>query len=248
MKPFRFITITTLVILLGCGQPEEQAKTQEQEQPATEALEPPELAGSMTQTTSDDTTAILSATGSEIDKTDPRWKLKVTEPPLQTFASKDTYFWIVETNKGTMRFRLLHESAPRHVSHLIHLTRIGFYDETIFHRAIKGFMAQGGDPTGTGRGGPNYRIDLEIDPALSHTRGILSTANTGRPKSDGSQFFIMYDTSTFLDGKYSIFGELVSGKETLVLLEEASNDRDGPPTETLNLISARIEIESTGGA
>ena len=202
----------------------------------------------MTQTTSDDTTAILSATGSEIDKTDPRWKLKVTEPPLQTFASEDTYFWIVETNKGTMRFRLLHESAPRHVSHLIHLTRIGFYDETIFHRAIKGFMAQGGDPTGTGRGGPNYRIDLEIDPALSHTRGILSTANTGRPTSDGSQFFIMYDTSTFLDGKYSIFGELVSGKETLVLLEEASNDRDGPPTETLNLISARIEIESTGGA
>ena len=221
---------------------------QEQEKPPTEVLEPPELAGSMTQTTSDDTTAILSATGSEIDKTDPRWKLKVTEPPLQTFASEDTYFWIVETNKGTMRFRLLHESAPRHVSHLIHLTRIGFYDETIFHRAIKGFMAQGGDPTGTGRGGPNYRIDLEIDPALSHTRGILSTANTGRPTSDGSQFFIMYDTSTFLDGKYSIFGELVSGKETLVLLEEASNDRDGPPTETLNLISARIEIESTGGA
>ena len=235
MNPIRIITISALMLLItACGQPEEPV-------PATEPVPEDVVDTASDQTSSGD---VPPAPALTIDKTDPRWKLKVTEPPVQSFEPGDTYFWVLNTNKGTMRFRLLHESAPTHVSHLIHLTRIGFYDDTVFHRAIKGFMAQGGDPTGTGTGGPAYRIDLEIDPALSHTRGILSTANTGRPTSDGSQFFIMYATSEFLDGKYSIFGELVSGMETLTAFEAASNQFDGPPTEPLNLMSATIEVES----
>lgn len=229
MTLVRCLSIAALTLMVtACGQPEEAA-------PAGETSAAPDVPV---------TAARNAPSATEIDKTDPRWKLKVTEPPMQAFQPDATYFWVLETNKGDMRFRLLHESAPTHVNHLIHLTRIGFYNDTIFHRAIKGFMAQGGDPTGTGRGGPNYRIDLEIDPALSHTRGILSTANTGQPTSDGSQFFIMYAESTFLDGKYSIFGELVSGMETLAAFEAASNQFDGPPSEPLNLISARIDVES----
>ena len=240
MNPIRFITISALTILItACGQPEEPVSPTDPEPEDTMDFASNEP--SLREATSD---AGSPDPASGIDKTDPLWKLNVIEPPVQSFEPGQTYFWVLNTNKGTMRFRLLHESAPTHVSHLIHLTRIGFYDGTIFHRAVKGFMAQGGDPIGNGTGGPGYRIDLEIDPALSHTRGILSTANTGRPTSDGSQFFIMYETSEFLDGKYSIFGELVSGMETLAAFEAVSNQFDGPPTEPLKLMTASIEVES----
>ena len=126
-----------------------------------------------------------------IDKSDPNWKVKVTEPPMMTFEAGKSYFWGLNTNFGQMKFQLFHEASPAHVNSTIYLTNIGFYDDVIFHRVIPGFMAQGGDPTGTGRGGPAYRYAGEFEAGLSHDKpGLLSMANAG-PNTDGSQFLLL---------------------------------------------------------
>src|SRR5262249_48679035 len=140
--------------------------------------------------------------------------------------------------------RLMPEAAPKHVTSTVYLTRLGYFDDTPFHRVMKGFMAQGGDPTGTGRGGPGYNLALEIDPNLKHSKaGIVSTANSGRPHSDGSQFFLPFAATPFLDGKYTIFGEIVSGMDTLKKMEEVANPADGPPLSPLKIVKATIEVD-----
>lgn len=177
-----------------------------------------------------------------IDKTDPRWKQSLSEPPLLSFGADKTYLWELQTNQGEMRFRLFHEAAPMHVTSTIYLTRLGFYDDVLFHRVIPGFMAQGGDPTGTGAGGPGYEYDGEFDAELSHDKpGLLSMANRG-PGTDGSQFFITFVPTPFLDGKHTIFGELIEGEETLEALE-ARGSRSGRTSEPLKINEARISIE-----
>ncbi|HYC79214.1 MAG TPA: peptidylprolyl isomerase, partial [Planctomycetota bacterium] len=121
------------------------------------------------------------------------WKGKLKEPPKQTFDKASKYYWKLKTNKGDLKIRLFQDVAPMHVTSTIYLTKVGFYDNVVFHRVIPGFMAQGGDPTGTGTGGPGYSYDGEFAPDALHTkRGILSMANTGRPKTDGSQFFLTF--------------------------------------------------------
>ena len=120
---------------------------------------------------------------------------------------------------------------------------MGFFDGLKFHRVIKGFMAQGGDPVGTGGGSPGYKYDGEVTPAVTHDhRGILSTANAG-PNTDGSQFFIMFKSASFLDGKYSIFGDLSEGAPVLDAFEAAANPGDGPPTELLTITKATVEVK-----
>ena len=102
------------------------------------------------------------------------------------------------------------------------LTEKGFYDGTIFHRVIPDFMAQGGDPLGTGTGGPGYQYAGEINPNVKHDRPyLLSMANAGRPNTDGSQFFITFKPTPWLDGKHTIFGEVVEGQDTVKKLEAA---------------------------
>ena len=178
-----------------------------------------------------------------IDRTNPDWKENLELPAMFSFEAGKAYYWDLATNKGNMSFRLYHESAPMHVSSTKFLTEAGFYDDVIFHRIIPGFMAQGGDPTGTGRGGPGYRYDGEFDGTTSHNKpGLLSMANAG-PGTDGSQFFITFVPTPFLDGKHTIFGEMVSGEETLGMLEAVGSSGSGKTSELVKIEKATIRVE-----
>lgn len=180
----------------------------------------------------------------KIDKTVSGWKTKVTEPPKLTFDPAHKYFWVLETSEGTIKLRFKPELAPMHVSSAIYLTELGFYDDLNFHRVFPGFMAQGGDPLGNGRGGPGYRLMAETSPIAKHDKiGVLSTANSGQPKSDGSQFFIMFAPRPQLDGGYTVFGETVEGFETLKKLESFGRPDPEPPTKLLKIVSAKITLE-----
>jgi peptidyl-prolyl cis-trans isomerase B (cyclophilin B) len=177
-----------------------------------------------------------------IDRSNPDWKQNLALPAMFSFEAGKTYYWDLVTNKGTMSFRLYHESAPMHASSTKFLTDAGFYDDVVFHRIIPGFMAQGGDPTGTGRGGPGYRYAGEFDGTTSHDKpGLLSMANAG-PGTDGSQFFITFVPTQYLDGKHTIFGEIVAGEETLAMLE-AVGSRSGQTSEQVKIEKATIRVE-----
>ncbi len=178
----------------------------------------------------------------KIDKTDSNWKLRLPKPPKVSFESGQKIFWLLKTNKGNIKIELMPDVAPMHVSSTIYLTNLGFYDETPFHRVITGFMAQGGDPTGTGRSGPGYTYRGEFDPKVTHdTPGLLSMANAG-PGTDGSQFFLTFEATPWLDGKHTIFGKVVEGMGTVKALE-AAGSRGGQTSEPLQIESARIEVE-----
>ncbi len=177
-----------------------------------------------------------------IDKTDPKWKQRLTKPDLMTFKQGELYYWDLETNVGKISFLLSTETAPMHATSTIYLTELGFYDDIVFHRVITGFMAQGGDPTGTGRAGPGYTYNGEFGGGVSHDRaGLLSMANAG-PGTDGSQFFITFVPTQYLDGKHTIFGRMVSGEQTLKALEKRGS-MSGRPTAPLKIVRATIRKE-----
>ena len=120
------------------------------------------------------------------------------------------------------------------------LTRLGFYDGLSFHRVITGFMAQGGCPLGTGTGGPGYQYEGEYSPDVKHNRpGLLSMANAG-PGTDGSQFFLTFVDTPWLDGKHTIFGEVTEGDDVLQAME-ARGSRDGRTSEPMSIVKATIE-------
>jgi len=177
-----------------------------------------------------------------VDQAHRAWKSTLEKPPKVQFTTGKTYFWNLETNKGNIKIKLLPDVAPMHVSSTIYLTRLGFYDDTVFHRVIPGFMAQGGDPTGTGRGGPGYKYDGEFDRTVKHDKpGVLSMANAG-PGTDGSQFFLTFVKTPHLDGKHTIFGRVISGMDTVKALEKAGS-RSGKTTEELVIESATISVD-----
>jgi len=134
-------------------------------------------------------------------------------PPTMMIDSGKKYTAIIDTEKGSMIFELFAQDVPVTVNNFVFLAREGFYNGSTFHRVIPGFMAQGGDPTGTGRGGPGYAFDDEFT-GHRHVTGTLSMANSG-PDSNGSQFFICYAPQRGLDGKHSVFGQLIEGKDVL---------------------------------
>ena len=181
--------------------------------------------------------------GLNLNKSDKDWKSKVPAPAVKgSFDPDMSYYWILETNKGTLKIELFPEAAPLHVLSTIYLTRMGFYDDLKFHRIIPDFVAQGGDPTGTGNGGPGYHYDGEFDSVLSHNKaGIVSMANGG-PGTDGSQFFITFGPAARLNGKHTIFGELDEGRPTLSKLERAGTTR-GKPKRKVFIKKARIYID-----
>jgi cyclophilin family peptidyl-prolyl cis-trans isomerase len=167
----------------------------------------------------------------------------VPKPEKVSFDAKKTYVWVLDTNKGPIEIKLRPDVAPMHVTSTIYLTRLGFYDGVIFHRVIPGFMAQGGDPTGTGMGGPGYKYDGEFSPAAKHDKpGILSMANAG-PGTDGSQFFITFVPTDYLNGKHTVFGEVTKGQETLKALEAAGSSPQGKTKEKLEITKATIRVQ-----
>lgn len=178
----------------------------------------------------------------KIDKSASNWKSRLPKPPKVSFESGQKIFWLLKTNKGNIKVELMPDVAPMHAGSTIYLTNLGFYDGTPFHRVIAGFMAQGGDPTGSGTGGPGYKYSGEFDPKVKHdTPGLLSMANAG-PGTDGSQFFLTFEPTPWLDGKHTIFGKVVEGMGTVKALE-AAGSKSGQTSEPLQIESARIEVE-----
>ncbi|MYI82623.1 MAG: peptidylprolyl isomerase [Chloroflexi bacterium] len=177
-----------------------------------------------------------------IDRSNPRWRTQLNRPPQVRFDKESAYFWDLETNVGALSVRLMPDVAPMHVSSTIYLTRLGFYDGLSFHRVITQFMAQGGCPLGTGTGGPGYQYAGEFNGGVRHDRpGLLSMANAG-PNTDGSQFFLTFVPTPWLDGNHTIFGEVVEGMETLQALE-ARGSQGGATSEPLEISSASIRVE-----
>jgi peptidyl-prolyl cis-trans isomerase B (cyclophilin B) len=138
-------------------------------------------------------------------------------PPMTIDTSKQ-YTATIETGKGNIVLELFASDVPVTVNNFVFLAREGFYDGTTFHRIIPDFMAQGGDPTGTGTGGPGYKFADEFT-KHTHVTGALSMANAG-PNTNGSQFFITYAPQHHLNGKHSVFGQLVSGMDVLKAIEK----------------------------
>ncbi len=142
-----------------------------------------------------------------------------SNPPAMAIDKTKIYIADFNTAKGDFRVQLFADKAPFTVNSFVFLARQGFYNNTTFHRVIKDFMAQGGDPTGTGSGGPGYAFDDEISPDLKFDKpGLLAMANSG-PNTNGSQFFITFTPQTALDGRYTIFGQVVSGMDVVLLLK-----------------------------
>jgi peptidyl-prolyl cis-trans isomerase B (cyclophilin B) len=190
--------------------------------------------------------AITKFIGSQnIDKSKKEWKTHLPKPPQLTFDPKHSYYWVMETNKGTIKIKLMPDVAPMHVSSCIYLNTLGFYDGLKFHRVIKRFMAQGGCPLGNGTGNPGYQMRIEIKGDVKHDKaGTLSTARTSDPNTDGSQFFLTFGPTPGLDGQYTVYGSTVEGLDVLKKIEECGKDRDpAPPTEDLFIKKGTIAVE-----
>lgn len=155
------------------------------------------------------------------------------KPPEMVIDPKKKYTATASTDKGDIVLELFADKTPKTVNNFVFLAREGFYDNTIFHRVIADFMAQGGDPTGTGRGGPGYRFADEFHPSLKHNKaGILSMANAGAG-TNGSQFFITHLPTPWLDGKHSVFGQVTQGMDMLLSI---------PPRDPMKLDSPAVKL------
>ena len=163
--------------------------------------------------------------------------------PAMDLNPGSEYYANFATEKGLVKARLFAREAPETVNNFVFLAQEGYFDGTTFHRVIKDFMAQAGDPTGTGTGGPGYRIEDEFHPDLKHDKpGILSMANAG-PNTGGSQFFITHGPTPWLDGRHAVFGEVVEGMDVVYALRERDPQRDPEPGDGIE----RIKIEEVPG-
>ena len=154
----------------------------------------------------------------------------------------------IEMESGkAIKLELYPEIAPNTVANFVTLASKGYYDGLIFHRVIPGFMIQGGDPTGTGMGGPGYTIKGEFarngyrENTLRHTRGVISMARSGMPNSAGSQFFIMHADAPHLDGSYAAFGKVTEGIETVDEIASVRTDRQDRPTTEQKMRKVTVE-------
>lgn len=152
-------------------------------------------------------------------------------------------------NGGVMKAELYPDAAPNTVNNFISLVKKGFYDGLTFHRVIPGFMIQGGDPKGSGVGGPDYSIKGEFksngfDNPLLHDRGVLSMARTMAPNSAGSQFFVMHENSPHLDGQYAAFGKVIDGVEVVDEICKVRTDYNDKPREPQ--VMKKVTVDTMG--
>jgi cyclophilin family peptidyl-prolyl cis-trans isomerase len=167
-----------------------------------------------------------------------QWKT----PPTMQIDPKKKYKARMDTDKGVMVIELFADKAPKTVNNFVFLAREGFYDGLIFHRVINDFMVQGGDPTGTGSGGPGYKFGDEFHPSLKHDKpGMLSMANAGKD-TNGSQFFITHVPTPWLDNKHSIFGQVVEGMDVLMAIP--ARDPMRPQHPGVKILEVTIEESS----
>ena len=233
--------VATFVSMTGCGQ-------KQQAEPAAEA--PAESTAAVATPSADapapiDDPAIRQIdefiAGASVDRSVPGWKTMLPRPPQATFDGKRAYYARLATNKGAILVKFMPGVAPMHVTNFIYLARLGFYDDMAFHRVITNFMAQGGCPVGDGSGNPGYRFDGEFSETVSHDKpGRLSMANAG-PGTDGSQFFLTFVPVPYLDGKHTVFGQVVEGMDTLGKLE-AAGSQTGATKEPLKMEKVTIEV------
>jgi len=164
---------------------------------------------------------------------------RYTSGPAMSIDPAYSYVATMKTDKGDVRIELFPKDAPETVNNFVFLARDGFYDGVIFHRVIPGFMAQGGDPTGTGSGGPGYSFKDEPN-SQTHQTGSLSMANAG-PNTNGSQFFICYEQQPHLNGRHTVFGRVIDGMDIVKSFVERDPQRGSAPAATIQT----IEIEES---
>jgi peptidylprolyl isomerase len=163
-----------------------------------------------------------------------------SSPPPMTIDTSKQYTAHIQTVKGTIDVQLLPKDAPQTVNSFVFLARQHYFDGVTFHRVLPGFMAQGGDPTGTGTGGPGYSFANETSTGLTFDQaGVVAMANTGQPNSNGSQFFITYAAQPSLNGGYTIFGRAISGMEAVQALtpRDPSTSPNAPPGDKITTIT-----------
>ena len=164
---------------------------------------------------------------------------KYPNAPAMVIDPSKKYTAVFKTEKGDFEVELYADKAPQTVNNFVFLARDKFYDGVTFHRVISGFMAQGGDPTGTGTGGPGYKFADEFHPQLRHTGpGILSMANAG-PGTNGSQFFITHAATPHLDNRHTVFGKVVKGMDNVFAIPERDPSRAREPGTKINTIEIR---------
>lgn len=155
-----------------------------------------------------------------------------SQPPAMIIDPKKSYRAEMQTNKGLIEIELYPKHAPKTVNNFVFLARAGFYDGVRFHRVISNFVIQGGDPTGTGGGGPGYRFEDEVkNNPLQHETGVLSMANAG-PNTNGSQFFITHAPQPHLNGRHTVFGKVTNGMDVVNAI------RQGDQITTLTIVES----------
>jgi peptidyl-prolyl cis-trans isomerase B (cyclophilin B) len=167
-------------------------------------------------------------------------KKKYDKPADMKIDPKKTYTATIDTSEGKIVAQLFPDKAPQTVNSFVFLAKEHFYDGVPFHRIIKGFMIQGGDPTGTGTGGPGYNLKAEFNDT-KHVKGILSMARALDPDSAGSQFFIMHGTSPHLDNKYTVFGKVTEGLDVVDKIATTAVDGNDRPVKPITIKSVTIE-------
>ncbi len=162
-------------------------------------------------------------------------------PPALTIDPEKSYTATFKTEKGDIVIELFADKVPNTVNNFVFLAREGFYDDTTFHRVIPDFMAQGGDPTGTGTGGPGYRFADEFHASLRHNKaGILSMANAG-PNTNGSQFFITHGPTPHLDNRHAVFGQVTGGMDVLMSISVRDPQSSRTPGDAIHTIEITEE-------
>ena len=150
----------------------------------------------------------------------------------------------LDLKDGRVIIRLRPDLAPNHVARIKELAREGFYDGVVFHRVIDGFMAQGGDPTGSGMGGSGKKLDEEFSRVAKHVRGICSMARSQNPNSADSQFFIMFDEARSLDGQYTIWGEVVEGMDFVDNIKKGSSFSNGTVKDPDAIVRMQVAADA----